>query len=61
MTVLAQDGVDPVTQQGPQPHQRHPVPQQGPQPHQRHPVPQQGPQLADSRWGDPGFWQQVCP
>ena len=31
MTVAGHDGVDPVAQQGPQPHRRHPVAQQRPQ------------------------------
>jgi hypothetical protein len=36
-----------------------PVAQQGPQPHQRHPVPQQRPQLTHRRRGDPCLRQQV--
>ena len=48
MTVVGDDGVDPVAQQGPQPHQRHPVAQQRPQ-------------LAHRRRGDPRLRQQVRP
>jgi hypothetical protein len=46
MTVAGDDGVDPVAQQGPQPHQRHPVAQQRPQ-------------LALRRRGDPRLREQV--
>jgi len=46
MTVVGQDGVDPVAQQRPQPHQLDPVPQQRPQ-------------LAHLRRGDPRLRQQA--
>jgi len=46
--VVGHDGMDPVAQPGPQPHQMDPVAQQRPQ-------------LTDGRWGDPGFGQQVRP
>jgi hypothetical protein len=48
MTVAGDDGVDPVAQPGPQPHQRHPVAQQRPQ-------------LPHLRPGDPRLRQQVRP
>jgi hypothetical protein len=48
MAVAGDDGVDPVAQPGPQPHQRHPVAQQRPQ-------------LTDGRRGDPRLRQQVRP
>ena len=46
--VAGHDGMDPVAQPGPQPHQIDPVPQQRPQ-------------LPHRRRGNPGFWQQVRP
>jgi hypothetical protein len=46
VAVVGQDGVDPVAQQRPQPHQLRTVPQQRPQ-------------LPHRRRGDPCLWQQV--
>jgi len=46
VTVVGQDGVDPVTQQRAQPHQLRPVAQQRPQ-------------LPHRQRGDPCLWQQV--